>query len=342
MASHVLRERQKAGSAVTNWRSVAIPGPEDITVDHEARRAYISSEDRWAKKGSEPAVAGIHVLDLTSPSALPERMSADVPEGFLFHPHGLALFVSDSGERRLFVINHRGDKDHVIEVFDIDGHRLRHARTITDVEHLVSPNDLVALDGDRLYVTNDHGAQQALIKLLETGAGLPWSTVVFFDGSRFHTVAKRIEMANGIALDRDRGRLYVAACRSKRLYDFAWDVGDPARELFDPRTIELPGCPDNLEWDEEGNLWIGVDPSFLKVALYMNRIVPTAPSLVLCLHFEGGGETPRIEEVFRDDTGEKISASSVVAAYGRGPARRLLIGAPFDDHLLDCELRAAP
>jgi arylesterase/paraoxonase len=265
-------------------------------------------------------------------------MSADVPAGFIFHPHGLTLFRSDFGERRLFVINHRGDKDHVVEVFDIDGDRLRHTRTIADVEHLVSPNDLVALDGDRFYVTNDHGARQALLKVLETGAGLPWSTVVFFDGSRFHTVAKHIEMANGIALDRDRRRLYVAASRSKRVYDFAWDASDPARELVDPRTIELPGCPDNLEWDEEGNLWIGVDPSFLKVALYVERIVPKAPSLVLCLHFEGG-ETPRIEEVFRDDSGEMISASSVAAAYRRGPVRRLLIGAPFDNHLLDCELR---
>ena len=338
MESQALHASQRAVFAVTKWRSVPIPGPEDITIDHVARSAYVSSEDRWPKKGSEPAAAGIFILDLTSQSAVPERMSAEVPEGFIFHPHGLTLFRSDAGERRLLVINHRGDRDHVVEVFDIVDDRLRHTRTIADVEHLVSPNDLVALDCDRFYVTNDHGARQAVLKVLETGASLPWSTVVFFDGDRFHTVAKHIEMANGIALDHDRGRLYVAASRSKRLYDFAWDGSDPVQELSYPRIIELPGCPDNLEWDEEGNLWIGVDPSFLKVSLYIERIVPTAPSLVLCLHLEGG-EIPRVEEVFRDDTGEKISASSVAAAYGCGPVRRLLIGAPFDDHLLDCELR---
>ncbi len=93
---------------------------------------------------------------------------------------------------------------------------LRHVRTVGDREHLISPNDLVALDGDRFYVTNDHGARQALLRVLEDGAGLPWSTVVFYDGSRFHTVATRIEFANGIALDRAP---QAALCR-----------GDPVEE----------------------------------------------------------------------------------------------------------------
>lgn len=338
MASEAESVSKAAAFAVTKWRPVSIAGPEDITIDHVVGKAYISSEDRWRKKGTEPVCGGIFALDLTSQSSLPEKMSTDLPEGFIFHPHGLTLFRSDSGDQRLFVINHRSERDHVIEVFDIDGDRLRHARTIADVEHLVSPNDLIALDGDRFYVTNDRGARQTLLQVLETGVGLPWSTVVFFDGGRFHTVARHIEMANGIALDHNRGRLYVAASRAKRLYDFAWNDSNPAKELSDPRVIELPGCPDNLEWDEDGNLWIGADPSFLRIVLYFERIMATAPSLVLCLRFVGEA-MPRIEEVFRDDTGEKISASSVAAVYGRGPVRRLLIGAPFDDHLLDCELQ---
>ena len=134
----------------------------------------------------------------------------------------------------------------------------------------------MALDGDRFYVTNDHGARHALLQVLEWGAAFPWSTVAFYDGSRFHTVAKRIEQANGIALDRARQRLYVAASRSKKIYDYDWDAGDPARELTDRAEIDLPGCPDNLEWDEDGNLWIGADPSYLKLALYflMPHLMP--------------------------------------------------------------------
>jgi hypothetical protein len=67
----------------------------------------------------------------------------------------------------------------------------------------------------------------------------------------------------------------------------------------------------------------------------MARIKPTAPSLVLCLHFEDGA-VPRIERVFGDKTGATISAASVAAVHGTGAVRRLLIGAPFDNHFLDC------
>jgi arylesterase/paraoxonase len=166
--------------------------------------------------------------------------------------------------------------------------------------------------------------------------------VVFYDGSHFHTVAKRIEHANGIALDHARRRLYVASTRTKKIYDYAWDAGDPARELTDRATIDLPGCPDNLEWDEDGNLWIGADPSFVKLVMYLffARMTPKAPSLVLRLRFDGL-PSPRVETVFQDETGDLISASRGAAVHGRGAVRRLLIGAPFDDHLLDCELRVA-
>ncbi|MCB1825195.1 MAG: hypothetical protein KDJ54_11705 [Candidatus Competibacteraceae bacterium] len=65
---------------------------------------------------------------------------------------------------------------------------------------------------------------------------------------------------------------------------------------------------------------------------------PTAPSLVLCLRFDREAP-PRVEAVWRDDTGETLSALSVAAVHGKGSMRRLLIGQPFGDHLLDCELR---
>ena len=84
-------------------------------------------------------------------------------------------------------------------------------------------------------------------------------------------------------------------------------------------------------------MWIEADPSFVQLALYAASKSPTAPSLVLRLRFDGG-TPPRAEEVWRDDTGEIISASSVAAVHGKGPVRRLLIGQPFGNHLLDCEL----
>lgn len=54
-------------------------------------------------------------------------------------------------------------------------------------------------------------------------------------------------MANGIALDPIRQRLYIAASRLKKLYAYAWDAGNPARGLTDRAEIAIPGYPDNLE-----------------------------------------------------------------------------------------------
>lgn len=331
----------ESGMQVNVRGRVDAPGPEDIVIDHTAGVAFVSSEQRRSATGKivVPGPGGaIFALDLNG-GPLAKRLLTDQEAlGFPFHPHGMSLFCGPNGERRLFVINHRGSEDHAVEAFDVEGGRLRHVRTVGDREHLISPNDLVALDGDRFYVTNDHGARQALLRVLEDGAGLPWSTVVFYDGSRFHTVATRIEFANGIALDRARRRLYVAATRSKRIYDYAWDAGDPAKELTDRAEIVLPGCPDNLEWDEEGSLWVATDPSWVKFILYEVGMASSSPSLVLRLRFDGP-PSPRVETVFQDETGELISASSVAVVHGRGTVRRLLIGAPFDDHLLDCELR---
>jgi arylesterase/paraoxonase len=245
-------------------RRLPLAGAEDITIDHAAGRAYISSEDRWPKAGEMPQPAGIYGLDLANDRARPINLTADLPSGFVFHPHGLSLFCDETDKRRLFVINHRGTEDHVVEVFDVDRDRLRHIRTIANRQHLISPNDLVALDGDRFYATNDHGSHPSLLRTLEDVAKLAWSTVVFWDGYRFHTVAERMAFANGIALNHDGGRLYVAGSRDKTLLNYAWDASDPAKTLSDPKEIGVPGCPDNLEWDEDGNLWIGAHPSFLK------------------------------------------------------------------------------
>jgi arylesterase/paraoxonase len=330
---------------------VPVPGPEDIVIDRAAAVAFSASQQRMSSATgkllgfAEIPGGAIFALDLASEPLAKRILTDQASLGFPFHPRGCSLFSGPDGKRRLIVISNRAATEHVVEVFDLvgtgyDSIALQHVRTVADPRHLISPNDLVALDSDRFYVTNDHGARQAFWQTLETGIGLPWSTVVFWDGSRFHTVAKEIEYANGIALDRARKRLYVAATRSKRLYLYPWNPTDPAKELTNRDHIELPGCPDNLEWDEDGNLWTGANPSFLRGSIYVLGITPTAPSLILRLSFDDGTE-PRVEEVWRDETGEIISSSSVAAVYGKGPVRRLLIGQPFGNHLLDCELRDA-
>lgn len=325
---------------------IDIPGPEDIVIDHAANIAFVASQQRKSPAGKplEPDKmpgGSIFALDLIA-MPLAKRVLVDQASlKFPFHSRGCSFFAGNNGERRLMVISDRTAADHVVEIFDVVGDTfhtvgLQHVRTIVDADHIVSPNDLVALDGDCFYVTNDHGARNILLRTLEDLYGLPLSTVVFWDGSRCHTVAKGIGFANGIALDRTRGRLYVAATGSKEIHVYSWDAANPANLLTEVHSIDLSACPDNLEWDEEGNLWIAGDPDFLKLFLYYKGYQPAAPSRVFCLPSD---QSDNPYEVWSDETGETISASSVAAVHGKGAVRRLLIGQPFGDFLLDCELR---
>jgi arylesterase / paraoxonase len=169
--------------------SVPVPGPEDIVVDHAAAVAFSASQQRKSATGkllgpADMPSGAIFALDLAS-EPLAKRLLIDQESlGFPFHPRGCSLFSGPDGQRRLMVISDRGATEHVVEVFDVAGTAyesvaLQHVRTVADPQHLISPNDLVALDSNRFYVTNDHGARQAFWQTLETGIGLPWSTVVF-------------------------------------------------------------------------------------------------------------------------------------------------------------------
>jgi hypothetical protein len=136
---------------------IEVPGPEDIVIDHAAGIAFVASQLRVSAPGKLLAAkdmpgGSIFALDLIG-EPLAKRMLVDQASlGVPFHPHGCSLFTDKSGERRLMVISHRAEADHVVEIFDVVGEAfdtvgLRHVRTIGDTEHLISPNDLVALDG---------------------------------------------------------------------------------------------------------------------------------------------------------------------------------------------------
>ena len=62
---------------------------------------------------------------------------------------------------------------------------------------MIRPNDLVIVDENRFYFTNDHRYTKGFGKLVEEYAGLAISNVVYFDGSdyqrscQWHCLCKR-------------------------------------------------------------------------------------------------------------------------------------------------------
>lgn len=352
-----------------NLRPIWLPGAEDIVIDQQAGWAYIAVQARPPR--GLPAImrlqGAVYGLDLkqdhavpvnltdplfpqefSSPPAAPaqeagsEREPLVRPKGS-FHPRGISLFEGEDGSRRLFVINHRTPTRMTVEIFDVEKEdRLQHRRTIADDRFRISVNDLVAVGRERFYATNDHGFMpllQPLETVLHYLPHLHFGSIVYFDGTSFCTVAERLAFPNGIAVDRKAKWLYVALTWGNTLLAAKWRPDKHEEPLTFTRVIPLQCVPDNLEWDADGNLWVGAHEDAFTLGLYAFGMRETSPSLAIRL--SNLKAEPSTQAIWRDD-GSRLSSSSVAAAYKRADDRTIvLIGSAFDDRLLMGDLSSS-
>lgn len=303
-----------------------VVGAEDITIHPQTGMAYISSDDRRASLRGEPVPGAIYAYDLTQPDAVPVNLTPGADD--TFHPHGISLYVQEEGADSLFVIDHAGDDEHSVEVFDTQAGTLTHRQSITD-PLLKSPNDLVAIDEQRFYATNDHGGESDFTRSLEDYLQLPWANVVYYDGERLVEAASGIRIANGITLSEDGGRLYVAGTTDDGVHVYSRDQATGA--LNYEQFIELGTGVDNLEL-AQGHLWIGAHPQLLHFVSHVEDPQNRSPSQVIRVSPDGQGGY-KSAEVYLND-GAELSGSSVAAVW-RG---RMLIGSVFEPYFLDCQL----
>jgi hypothetical protein len=334
-------------------------GVEDIAVDRKNGRAYLSAADRWNGRRATERLApdGIYAVSLAAlADGDPQRveaaaLTASFAKDNPFHPHGIDTFVGpDGGAEVLFAVNHRpapasgGDPETTVEIFDVVGQDLVHRATVRD-KLLTSPNDLAAAGRRSFYLANSYGSAGAFDQIVENLTGRGRGSVVHYDaaspaGPRMQPVAERISFANGIALSKDRARLYVASSRAKELlvYNLGGEAAaaEPRREP-DAR-IPLPFGPDNLDWGPDGKLYVGGHPDLIRFAIFAYSGawpvgLRTSPSQVSRLDTQAPKPEATIESLYADD-GERLSASSVgVAANGL-----LLIGTVFADRIGVCRL----
>ena len=108
---------------VTVRGRVDIPGPEDITIDHEAGVAFVSPQQRRSDKGQlvvDPQKlpgGSIFALDLNGEPLTKRLLVNQESLGFPFHPRGLSLFRAENGTRRLMITSDRTSDDHVLELW---------------------------------------------------------------------------------------------------------------------------------------------------------------------------------------------------------------------------------
>jgi len=298
---------------------------EDITIHPQTGMAFISSDDRrpWFQggKGRQGAILG---YDLTASSPALVDLTVDFQKEF--HPHGIGLFVDKAGATSLFVVNHT-QEGHFVEIFDLEQGKLVHRKSIQD-PLMISPNDVIPVDREAFYVTNDHGSGSRWGRMLEDYLQLARSNVLYYDGKVFRKVAGDLAYANGVNQSADGKTVYVAATVAKKVYIYNRDGDTGALSLLD--EIPVGTGADNIEVDSQGNLWIGAHPKLLTFVKYAKDGQTLSPSQVLQVN-PHGPPPYRVKEVYLND-GSPLSGASVAAVFGN----RLLIGSVFDDRFLIC------
>lgn len=300
-----------------------VAGPEDLTLDREAGLAFISADDRRSNLSGQQVPGAILLVDLNQPATI-RNITPPLQD---FHPHGISLWRTASGDRFLFVVNHQHNYTvHTIERFLWRNDSLIHLESFRDPDLMTSPNDLVAVGERSFYVTNDHGyGERGLARTLEEYLQRSISYVNYFDGKDFRKVASGIAYANGINVSNDLRKIYVAATTGRTILIYNRSA---TGNLDLESEISTQTGVDNIEVDEQGALWIGCHPQLLKFVAHAADSTQYSPSQVIKINWGEDG-SHQLTEVFLND-GAGYSGSSVAAPYHN----QLLIGSVFEKGLL--------
>jgi arylesterase / paraoxonase len=314
----------KPYSNYTCSRVNGVIGAEDIEINRPTGMAFISSDDR---RGGAPG--HIYSYSLNTPEPVLRNITGRLD--FDFHPHGISLFRESPGRILLFVVNHRKN-GHFIEIFRYTGKSLKHLESVSG-KLMTSPNDIAAVDRERFYVTNDHGASSSPGRAVEEYLQLARSYILYYDGKKFKKVAGGLAFANGIVLSKNREDVYAASVVSGKITAYKRDKASGDLNMLFP--MSLGTGVDNIDVDDEGNLWLGCHPRLLTFVKHSKDPAVRSPSQVIRIRVKESGEYS-VDDIYLN-LGDEISGSSVSVSY----RNRMLIGSVFDTHFLDCKQKSS-
>lgn len=309
-------ENQLTGEVV---KQIPIAGVEDLTIDEEGDFAIFISYNRAAERDEKPHQNGIYFLDLKTDTFEIKDLTPAFKSPI--QPHGISLIRLDSNHHKLFVINHfEGESIEIFDLYNRDS--LVYEKTLED-DLIYAANDIVAISETQFYFTNDHYYQSKLGLLFENYSGIAKCETVYFDGKNYRIVNNNMAYANGINYDKKRNLMFIASPRG-----FLINVFEKA-ENGDLNFIESIDCGtgvDNIEFDKEGNIWVGCHPNLLAFKSYSKGKKPKVPSEIIKIEYRKKGDY-EIEKIFIDD-GTIISASTVAGIY----KDLIFIGNVMDNH----------
>ena len=301
-------------------KTIKISGAEDITISRKDSFAIVSATARNKFPNTAQEIGGLYFIDLKSNNFKPIHLTKDFTKPFA--PHGISMFQKDS-TITIAAINHTV-KGEFIEIFNLVDKKLTHQKTLQN-DKIFSPNDIVLLDENHFYFTNDHKYKEGLGRLAEDYLGLSISNVVYFDGENYSEVADGIAYANGINLDTKRNLIFVASPRKFLIKVYQKNRDNSLSFIED---LDCKTGVDNIEFDENNHLWVGAHPNLLHFAAYAKGKEKYSPSEIIKIDYKGK-EDYRIEQIYIED-GKSMSGSTVAATFGN----LIFMGNVMDDKLL--------
>lgn len=304
-------------------KKINIAGAEDITISQKDSFAIISSTVRNHFPNTKQEIGGLYFIDLKTSNYSPILLTENFKKPFA--PHGISMFQKE-GKTTIAAINHTINGE-FIEIFTLENQQLTHQKTLKN-EKINSPNDLVLIDENQFYFTNDHKYKEGFLRLTEDYLGRSIANVIYFDGKNYTEVASDIAYANGINLDRKRNLVFVASPRKFLIKVYQKNNNNSLTFIED---IDCKTGVDNIEFDQNNILWIGAHPNLLHFASYAKGKKETSPSEIIKINYIKKGDYI-IEQIYMED-GQKMSASTVAAPF----KTIILAGNVMDSHFLILE-----
>ena len=307
-------------------------GAEDIQIIKEKNVAIISSGFR----PHFPSNLFLLNLDHLSSSAKVEPLEFD--EDFdksTFHPHGIYVWKTNTGEYHVYVVNHHDDFE-CVDVFNIDfeNKKAGHIKRITD-PLFKNMNDLVVIDDFSFYVTNWLPGRNKLENLLKGLLMLPVGDVVFFDGKVGDIAVKSLFIPNGIDIAPDKETVFVGLSGSKAIATYSRGSDNTLHFI---QQYPAGGVVDNLiyvpaEGDKSAELWFAGPFRMLESTLRVFNIDKHSKvsSFVSKFNVDADGVLSDLSEIYIND-GTFISGSSCAT-----PFKDFLMIGSVDDRMIICK-----
>lgn len=301
-------------------QTIELPGVEDMAISRSDSFMILSVDDRAKRRSGEQGLHGLYWMDLKQATFTVKPIA--IPADLILYPHGISLIETGPKQYRLAVINHVEGK-HSVEIFTIDQDTVQFSHSLKD-PNLISPNDLVWVDEERFYYSNDHGSTSSAGIFAENYLGVAKANVGYFDGSAFRIVAENMSYPNGLVVDQSGKNLLVASSRDFLIRVFEMQADGGLKFLED---IPTATGVDNLERDEEGAIWSGAHPDLMTFSAYAAGKKPVAPSEILKIYLS---DQQLKQTTVWLDKGETMSASSVAIPFGE----YLFLGNVMDSKML--------